>query len=46
VKRHVERDHVSGFNFYDWRAHGTLDILHGFEHSSDIYFIRSPAARR
>ena len=29
---------VSGFNFYDWRAHGTLDFLHGFAHSSDIYF--------
>ncbi len=29
---------VSGFNFYDWRAHGTLDFVHGFAHSSDIYF--------
>jgi penicillin-binding protein 2 len=29
---------VSGFNFYDWRAHGTLDFLNGFAHSSDIYF--------
>lgn len=29
---------VSGFKFYDWRAHGTLDFVHGFAHSSDIYF--------
>jgi penicillin-binding protein 2 len=29
---------VSGFNFYDWRAHGSLDFLNGFAHSSDIYF--------
>lgn len=29
---------VSGFNFYDWRAHGVLDFVHGFAHSSDIYF--------
>ena len=29
---------VSGFNFYDWRAHGRLDFLNGFAHSSDIYF--------
>ena len=29
---------VSGFNFYDWRIHGRLDFLHGFAHSSDIYF--------
>jgi len=29
---------VSGFNFYDWRAHGTLDFLNAFAHSSDIYF--------
>jgi len=29
---------VSGFNFYDWRAHGSLDFVHGFAHSSDIYF--------
>jgi penicillin-binding protein 2 len=29
---------VGGFNFYDWRAHGTLDFLNGFAHSSDIYF--------
>ena len=29
---------IGGFNFYDWRAHGTLDFVHGFAHSSDIYF--------
>ena len=29
---------VSGFNFYDWRAHGTLDFVNGFAQSSDIYF--------
>jgi penicillin-binding protein 2 len=29
---------VSGFNFYDWRAHGRLDFLNAFAHSSDIYF--------
>jgi len=29
---------VGGFNFYDWRAHGTLDFINGFAHSSDIYF--------
>ncbi len=29
---------VGGFNFYDWRAHGTLDFVNGFAHSSDIYF--------
>ncbi|HEU5288883.1 MAG TPA: penicillin-binding transpeptidase domain-containing protein, partial [Candidatus Limnocylindria bacterium] len=29
---------VSGFNFYDWRAHGSLDFLNAFAHSSDIYF--------
>ena len=29
---------VSGFRFYDWRAHGRLDFLNGFAHSSDIYF--------
>jgi penicillin-binding protein 2 len=29
---------VAGFNFYDWRAHGSLDFVHGFAHSSDIYF--------
>ena len=29
---------VSGFNFYDWRAHGSVDFLNAFAHSSDIYF--------
>jgi penicillin-binding protein 2 len=29
---------VSGFNFYDWLAHGSLDFLNAFAHSSDIYF--------
>jgi penicillin-binding protein 2 len=29
---------VGGFLFYDWRAHGTLDFVNGFAHSSDIYF--------
>jgi penicillin-binding protein 2 len=29
---------VGGYNFYDWRAHGTLDFVNGFAHSSDIYF--------
>jgi len=29
---------VGGWNFYDWRAHGTLDFVNGFAHSSDIYF--------
>ena len=29
---------VSGTTFYDWRAHGSLDFVHGFAHSSDIYF--------
>jgi len=29
---------VSGFNFYDWRAHGTLNLVDGYAHSSDIYF--------
>jgi len=29
---------VGGFNFYDWRAHGSLDFVNGFAHSSDIYF--------
>lgn len=29
---------VSGFPFYDWRAHGSLDFVNGFAHSSDIYF--------
>ena len=29
---------VSGTSFFDWRAHGSLDFVHGFAHSSDIYF--------
>src|SRR3989442_3060038 len=29
---------VSGTTFFDWRAHGTLDFVNGFAHSSDIYF--------
>jgi penicillin-binding protein 2 len=29
---------VSGFNFYDWRAHGPLNLVDGYAHSSDIYF--------
>ncbi len=29
---------VSGFQFYDWRAHGSVDFLNAFAHSSDIYF--------
>jgi penicillin-binding protein 2 len=29
---------VGGFNFYDWRAHGTVDFINGFAYSSDIYF--------
>ena len=29
---------VSGFQFYDWRAHGTVNFVDGFAHSSDIYF--------
>jgi penicillin-binding protein 2 len=29
---------VSGFPFYDWRAHGSVDFLNAFAHSSDIYF--------
>ncbi len=29
---------VDGWRFYDWRAHGALDFMHGFAHSSDIYF--------
>src|SRR5437867_2676442 len=29
---------VDGWNYYDWTAHGRLDFLHGFSHSSDIYF--------
>ena len=29
---------VSGTTFYDWRAHGVLNFVTGFAHSSDIYF--------
>ncbi len=29
---------VSGFNFYDWKAHGPLNLVDGYAHSSDIYF--------
>jgi penicillin-binding protein 2 len=29
---------VDGYKFYDWRAHGSLDFVNGFAHSSDIYF--------
>ena len=29
---------VSGFNFYDWRQHGPLNLVDGYAHSSDIYF--------
>ena len=29
---------VSGTSFFDWRAHGTLNFVTGFAHSSDIYF--------
>ncbi|MGH2498629.1 MAG: penicillin-binding protein 2 [Candidatus Limnocylindria bacterium] len=29
---------VGGWNFFDWRAHGTVDFLNGFAYSSDIYF--------
>ena len=29
---------VDGYKFYDWRAHGTLDFVNGFAHSSNIYF--------
>ena len=29
---------VSGTNFYDWRAHGPLNLVDGYAHSSDIYF--------
>jgi penicillin-binding protein 2 len=28
---------VDGYKFYDWRAHGSLDFVNGFAHSSDIY---------
>ena len=29
---------VSGTSFFDWRAHGAVDFVNGFAHSSDIYF--------
>jgi len=29
---------VGGAEFFDWRAHGTLDFLNGFAYSSDIFF--------
>ncbi|HET7700754.1 MAG TPA: penicillin-binding protein 2 [Candidatus Limnocylindria bacterium] len=29
---------VSGSQFYDWRAHGSVDFVNAFAHSSDIYF--------
>ena len=29
---------VSGTPFFDWRAHGSVDFVNGFAHSSDIYF--------
>ncbi len=29
---------VDGYTFPDWRAHGPLDFVNGFAHSSDIYF--------
>ena len=29
---------LSGQSFFDWRAHGPLDFVNGFAHSSDIYF--------
>ena len=29
---------IGGFNFFDWRAHGTVDFVNGFAYSSDIYF--------
>jgi penicillin-binding protein 2 len=29
---------VSGTSFFDWRAHGSLNFVNGFAHSSDIYF--------
>jgi penicillin-binding protein 2 len=29
---------VSGTSFFDWRAHGSVDFVNGFAHSSDIYF--------
>ncbi|HEV2011971.1 MAG TPA: penicillin-binding protein 2 [Candidatus Limnocylindria bacterium] len=29
---------VSGTSFFDWRAHGPLNLVDGYAHSSDIYF--------
>ncbi|MFN2520678.1 MAG: penicillin-binding protein 2 [Candidatus Limnocylindria bacterium] len=29
---------VGSYKFFDWRAHGVLDFVNGFAHSSDIYF--------
>src|SRR5256886_17657208 len=29
---------VSGTSFFDWRAHGALNFVDGYAHSSDIYF--------
>ena len=29
---------VSGTQFFDWRAHGPLNLVDGYAHSSDIYF--------
>jgi len=29
---------VSGTTFFDWRAHGAVNFVNGFAHSSDIYF--------
>jgi penicillin-binding protein 2 len=29
---------VSGMPFFDWRAHGSVNFVNGFAHSSDIYF--------
>jgi penicillin-binding protein 2 len=29
---------VSGTSFFDWRAHGSVNFVNGFAHSSDIYF--------
>ena len=29
---------VSGQAFFDWRAHGSVNFITGFAHSSDIYF--------
>lgn len=29
---------VDGWNYFDWRAHGRVNFIEGFAHSSDIYF--------